>query len=110
MLKCQKCQPNKHKHLSISMDLITGLPITNCGHNVLWVVVDTLTKLIKFIPTKKDVKTPKLARLFIEHLYRLYGLLAYIVFDRARKLYSHIWREVFKNLDTTLSMSMIDHL
>ena len=74
-----------------------------------WVVVDRLTKLVKFIPTRKDVKTPELARLFIEHLYRLYGLPADIVSDRDRKFDSHFWREVFKKLDTTLSMSTADH-
>ena len=50
------------------MDFITGLPRTNCDHDSVWVVVDRLTKLVKFIPTGKDVKTPELARLFNEHL------------------------------------------
>ena len=122
VLKCHKCQVNKHERLkvggllhpldipkgkweSISMDFITGLPRTNRGHDSVWVVVDRLTKLVKFIPTRKDVKTPELARLFIEHLYKLYGLPADIVSDRDRKFDSHFWREVFKKLDTTLSMS-----
>ena len=126
MLKCHKCQVNKNKRLkvrsllhpldiprgkwkSISMDFITGLPRTNCDHDSIWVVVDRLTKLVKFIPTRKDVKTPKLARLFIEHLYWLYDLPADIVSDRDRKFDSHFWREVFKKLDSTLSMSMTDH-
>ena len=93
----------------ISMDFITNLPETNWGHNLVWVVIDRLTKLIKFIPTKKDVKTPKLTRLFIEHLYRLYGLPVDIVFDRDRKFDSHFWRDVFKKLDVTLNMSMTNH-
>ena len=126
MLKCHKCQVNKHERLKvggllhplnipkgkwkiISMDFITRLPKTNCGHDSVWVVVDRLTKLVKFIPTRKDVKTPELARLFIEHLYKVYGLPADIVSDRDRKFDSHFWREVFKTLDTTLSMSTTDH-
>ena len=64
----------KGKWESISMGFITSLPRMNQGHDSIWVVVDKLTKLVKFIPTRKDVKTPKLARLFIKHLYRLYGL------------------------------------
>ena len=72
MLKCQKCHVNKHEHLKvggllhlpkgkwecISMDFIVRLPRTNRGHNSIWVVVDRLTKLVKFIPTRKDVKAP----------------------------------------------------
>lgn len=63
----------------------------------------------KVYATKKTVKMPELAKLFIEHLYKLYGLPADIVSDRDRKFNSHFWREVFKKLDTTLSMSTTDH-
>ena len=75
MLKCHKYQVNKHERLkvggllhpldipkgkweSISIDFIIGLPQTNCGHDLVWVVVDRLIKLVNFIPTRKDVKTP----------------------------------------------------
>ena len=52
----------KGKWENTSMDFIIGLPRTNCDHDLVWVVVDRLTKLVKFIPTnKKDVKTPELA-------------------------------------------------
>ena len=81
-------------------EFITNFPKTNCNHDSIWVVVDRLTKLVKFIPT----------RLLIKHLYRLYGLPIDIVSNRDRKFDSHFWKEVFKKLDTTLSMSMHDHL
>ena len=113
VLQCHECQVNKHEHIkvggllhpldipkgnweSISMDFIIGLPKMNLGHDSVWVVVDRLTKLVKFIPTRKDVKIPEVARLLIEHLYKLYGLPADIVSDRDRKFDSHFWREVFK--------------
>ena len=99
----------KGKWKSISMDFITSLPKTNRSHNSVWVVTDRLTKLIKFIQTRKDAKTLEMARFFIEHLFSLYGLPTDIVFDRDRKFNSHFWREVFKNLDTTLSMSTTHH-
>ena len=71
--------------------------------------MDRLTKMAKFIATKKTVKTLELAKRFIEHLYKLYGLSADIVSDRDRKFNSHFWRKVFKKLDTTLSMSSANH-
>ncbi|WP_252407363.1 hypothetical protein, partial [Escherichia coli] len=60
------------------------------------------------MPTKKTVKTPELARLFVENVYRLYGLPANIVSDRDRKFDSHFWREVFHKLGTLLHLSIAD--
>ncbi len=91
VVKCQKCHVNKAERLkaggllqpleipqgkweSISMDFIVGLPNTRCGHDAICVLVDPLTKLCRFIPTKTTVTTLELARLFIENIYRLYGL------------------------------------
>ena len=72
------------------MDFIVGLPNTRRGHDAIWVIVDRrLTKLCSFIPTKTTVTTPELARLFIENIYRLYGLPANIVSDRDQKFNSH---------------------
>ena len=56
---------------SILMDFIVGLPTTVQGHDLMWVVVDRLTKMCKFTPTKSTVKTPKLAWLFVDQLYQL---------------------------------------
>ena len=126
VLHCQQCQVNKAERLkvggllqpleipdgkweSISMDFIVGLPNTQRGHDAIWVVVDRLTKMAKFIPTKTTVSTPELARLFVDQLYRLYGLPSSIVSDRDRKFNSHFWRVVFAKLDTKLNLSTADH-
>ena len=72
-------------------------------------VVDRLTKMACFIPVNNNVKTPALARLFVEHLYQLYGLSANIVSDHNTKFNSHFWRVVFHRLDTQLNMSTLNH-
>ena len=99
VLLCQQCHVNKAECLkasglllpleipsgkweSISMDFIVALPKTARGHDSVWVIVDRFTKMCRFIPTKSTVKTPELARLFMEHVYRLYGLPNNIVSDR----------------------------
>ena len=99
----------KGKWESISMDFIVGLPNTQRGHDAIWVVVDSLTKMAKFIPTKTTVSTPKLARLFVDQLYHLYGLSSSIVSDHDRKLNSHFWQAIFAKLDTKLNLSTTDH-
>ena len=71
------------------MDCIVGLPNTQRGHDGIWVVVDCLTKMAKFIPTKTTVSTLELARLFVDQLYRLYELPSSIVSDCDWKYNSH---------------------
>ena len=53
------------------MNFIIGLPKKNQGHDLGWGMIDMLARLVKFLPTKKDVKILELARLFIKHFYRL---------------------------------------
>ena len=91
------------------MDFIVGLPTSSRGHDFIWVIVDRLTKMCRFISTKTTVTAPELARLFVESVYRLYGLPAHIISDRDRKFDSHFWRAVFKMLDTMLNLSTADH-
>ena len=43
------------------MDFIVSLPCTQMGHDAIWVVIDRLTKLGRFIPTKTTVTAQQLA-------------------------------------------------
>ncbi|GKD63797.1 putative reverse transcriptase domain-containing protein, partial [Tanacetum coccineum] len=49
----------------ISMDFITKLPRTDSGHDLIWVIVDKLTKSAHFLPINKDFKMDRLARLYL---------------------------------------------
>ena len=51
-----------------SLDFIVGLPKTQRAHDSVWVIVDRLTKKAHLIPTNEKIKTPELARLFVEHI------------------------------------------
>ncbi|KAI5061830.1 hypothetical protein GOP47_0022369 [Adiantum capillus-veneris] len=91
------------------LEIPQGLSTTNHGHDAIWVIVDHLTNMGRFIPTKTTVKTPELAWLFVEHIYRHYGLLASIISDRDRKFDNLFWRAVFQKLETKLNLSTVDH-
>ena len=54
----------KRPWLSISMDFIEGLPLSQ-GYSVIWVVVDRLTKYAHFIALKHPYTADKLAHIFM---------------------------------------------
>ena len=89
--KCMKCQHVKveHQHPTgllhplpilewkwevISMDFITGFPMTWRQHDSIMVVVDKLTKEKHFILVKSTHKTDDIAKIFMKEIFRLQGL------------------------------------
>jgi hypothetical protein len=63
------------------MDFVIGLPKISHGHDVIWVVVDRLTKSAHFIPYKVTDSIPKMVELYLREIVWLHGILASIVFD-----------------------------
>ncbi|OWZ04073.1 hypothetical protein PHMEG_00024088 [Phytophthora megakarya] len=82
------------------MDCITDLPRTKREVDSIWVVVDRLPKRCHFVPTTKKVTAEGVARLFIEHIWKLHGMPTNIVSDRDRKFVSAFWQHVF-NVSST---------
>ena len=66
----------------ISMDFITGLPLTQQGHNSIWVIVDRLTKSSYFIPVKTKYQAGRYAELYVSQIVRLRGVPRTIISDR----------------------------
>ena len=66
----------------ITMDFVTALPRTSTGHDMVWVIVDRLTKCAHFIPLKTGFTMEKLAQTYVEEIVRLYGVPLTIVSDR----------------------------
>ncbi|KAK6150629.1 hypothetical protein DH2020_015561 [Rehmannia glutinosa] len=50
------------------MDFMTDLPRTRGGHDVIWVVVDRLTKSAHFLPIRKTDSLQKLAQTYIREI------------------------------------------
>jgi hypothetical protein len=78
------------------MDFVTGLPKCE-GYDAILVVVDRLSKMALYIPTKTTINAEGLARVFMDHVYSKHGLPKSIVTDRGSPFDSKWWRE-FNNL------------
>ena len=66
------------------MDFVTTLPRSPKGNNVVWVVVDRLTKSAHFIPFRVGQSTELLADKYMREIVRLHGVLVSIMSDRVR--------------------------
>jgi hypothetical protein len=64
------------------MDFIVGLSLTARRHDLIFVVVDTLTKSAHFIPVRTMYQAPDIARVFISEIVRLHGMPKIIISDR----------------------------
>ena len=67
------------------------------------------TNMCQFMPTKPTIKTLKLAQIFVEGIYLLYGLPNNTISGHNCKFNSHFWRDVFQRLGTQLNLSTADH-
>lgn len=89
----------------ITMDFITHLPLST-GKTVIWVIVDRLSKTAHFIALPTNFGAATLATLFLQNIYKLHGLPKSIVSDHDSIFLSSFWKELFKQLGTSLKYSL----
>jgi hypothetical protein len=75
----------------IEMDFIVGLPRTQAGYDLKWVIVDRLTKVAHFIPVKMTYSGAKLVELYMSRIVCLHGVPKKIVSDRGSQFTSKFW-------------------
>ena len=97
--KCLTCQKIKLEHQrpsrplqpldipewkweSIAMDFVVGLPRMPAGHDLIWVIIDRLTKSAHFLPVKTTYSVEKYAKVYIAEIVRLHGAPMSIILDR----------------------------
>jgi hypothetical protein len=66
----------------ISMDFIVGLPLTARKFNLIWVIVDRLTKSAHFIPVDTNYNVQKYAEIYVARVLCLHGVPKTIISDR----------------------------
>ena len=64
----------KWKWDHVTMDFVFSFPRTARGHNVVWVIVDRLTKSALFLGMKTTDTTETLSQLYIRDIVRLHGV------------------------------------
>ena len=67
-------------------DFVTPLPRTQRRHDVVWVIVDWLTKSAHFLAVRMTFIFEEFCRVYICEIVRLHGVSVSIVSDRDPKL------------------------
>ena len=94
----------------LGMDFITRLPRTRSGYDLIWVVVDYLSKVAHFIPVKTTYTSAKSAKIYMTRIVCLHGVPRTIVSDRGTQFTSKFWKGIFKGFGTNLNFSTTYHL
>jgi hypothetical protein len=55
------------------MDFNVGLPMTACKFDLIWVIMDRLSKSNYFIPVNTKYRVEKYAEIYIAHVLCLHG-------------------------------------
>lgn len=96
----------------ITMDFITDLPPSRLNENVydsILVIVDRFSKMVHYIPSRKDVKAQSLARTFMHEVIRLHGVPEIITSDRGSVMTSQFWRTFWEHLSSHLTYTTSYH-
>jgi len=93
----------------ITIDFVVGLPRSPRGQDIIWVVIDRLSKVAHFIPIRSTSTASDLAPIYVLEVVRLHGVRHTIISDRGAKFVSKLWDSLHKALGTTLRMSTAFH-
>eukprot|EP00268_Persea_americana_P054813 TRINITY_DN6322_c0_g1_i1.p1 TRINITY_DN6322_c0_g1~~TRINITY_DN6322_c0_g1_i1.p1 ORF type:complete len:1140 (-),score=111.45 TRINITY_DN6322_c0_g1_i1:645-4064(-) len=93
----------------ITMDFISGFPRTSRHNEIIWVIVDRLTKSAHFIPLKGKTTMEHLAKTYVREIVRLHGVPASIVSDRDTRFVSQFWKSLQRAMGTKLNFSTAYH-
>ena len=91
------------------MDFVTHLPRTPQGHDVVWVIVDRLTKSAHFLAVRMTFTLERFYQLYIREIVWLHGVPVSIVSDRGPRFTAHFWTSFQKAMGTRLTMSTAFH-
>jgi hypothetical protein len=91
------------------MDLITGLPPIGHHNGILTIVDHGCSRAAIFLPILDTITGSGIAQLYLDHVYRWFGLLEKIISNRDPCFTSHFGRELTEKLGIKQNLSTAFH-
>ena len=95
--------------LDISIDFVSGLPVTRSGYDMIMVVVDRFSKRAHFIATRKKSLSIHAIEMLYRYIFAYHGFPRTIVSDRDVRFTSKAYKELTQRLGIKLLMSSANH-
>ena len=93
----------------VNLDFITDLPRTVNGHDSILVLVDFLSKMAHFIPTRKSATAQETVELLADRLIRYHGLPDALISDRDPRFQSEVWQQLCNRFNIKRALSSSHH-
>ena len=109
LLYCIPTPPNARPFEVILMNLITQLPKSGGKDAILTIVDHRCTRAATFLPCTTTITAEGVAQLYMEHVYRWFGLPTKIISDRDPRFTSLFAKALCKKLHVQQNMSSAFH-
>lgn len=98
----------------ISMDFITGFPLTSAHNDMIWTIVDRFSKQAYFIPCEipcnKTLLAPQVAKMFLDLIFPHHGFPKVLISDRDGRFCNHFWSALCRNFGSKIDFTSAFHL
>ena len=94
----------------VAMDLITGLPKRGDKDAILTIVDQGCSRAAIFLPCNTTITGPQIAQLYLDHVYKWFGLPEKIISDQDPRFTSHFGAALTKKLNIQQNLSTAFHL
>jgi transposase InsO family protein len=94
---------------TISIDLITDLPVSNGFNSILTIVDHGCSKAAVFLPCTKAIDAPGVAELYVQRVFPFFGIPRRVISDRDLRFTSKFTTELCKILKIDQNLSTAYH-
>ncbi len=91
------------------MDLITGLPQQARYNAILTIIDHGCSRAAIFLPCTDTITGPGIAQLYLDHVYRWFGLPSRMISDRDPRFTSHFGKALTTKLGILCNLSTVFH-
>src|ERR1041385_8035348 len=88
----------------VTIDFITGFPRTQKGDDVIFVIVDRLSKVAHFLPVRESITSRQIVYLYVSRIVSLHGFPLEINSERGSRFTSRFWGSFQNAMGTHLTI------